>query len=174
MKVKIILLFLALMITSLARAEIMVETSTAYHNRQGYSVYKSMENHIFLGMAFDTKTQFYVGLNASLVSTEGAGVYDTTEIGPRINYYVNQEKNWVIMLAYNLSVSSSPSSGSSQTTGSPSGHSFIGGIAYEAKINPNLYVGAGLMYHSITLKEDTTTISYNTTNPVINFSFRFK
>lgn len=166
-----------------AMADIMVDINTGYNSREkNGSTSSVIEVHGFLGMPVAIKEQLYLGINATYTKTEGSEYLNTTEFGPRINYYMNADKNFLIILAYNPLVSADLhlSSGNINSgNGKISGSSYIMGLGYELKINTNFFIGTSIVYHSTTLTDDNAVsgvkeLKYNSLSPMVNFCFRFK
>ena len=185
MKILISLLFLVLCLP--AHADWMMATNTGFHSStDGNSSYKfsDMINHVFVGASIGTKAQLFIGQNVTYqtttFTTSTTSKITTLELGPRINYYFNNDKTILMVLAWNPYAKGSRTTvtGASQDV---SGYSFLAGLGYEIKLNRNFYLGASIMYYSLTVtKSETNNTStevseaYSIVTPMINMSFRFR
>jgi hypothetical protein len=158
------------LVSGVAKADLMFDASVFYNSTNKDSLdYTQKEGHLFIGMPVAVKEQLYLGLNfisADSQTTDGGST--STEIGPRINYYFNQDKTFLVALAYHPYVKFDQ--------GDLDASSYIAGIGYEMKVNTNFFIGASIVYHSITSTNNTTNVqtTVSTTRPMINFSFRFR
>lgn len=167
---KRILLAACLMtMATVAKADFMFHTSFFYNsNKVGNLTYSDYEAHLFIGMPVAVKEQLYIGPNATITEDNSfAGGSGTTEIGPRINYYFNSDKTFVLILGWNPYV---------KFDGAPNadGWSYMAGLGYELKINTNLYLGASVIQHGLTKSENGTDSKTSTLRPVISASLRFR
>jgi hypothetical protein len=183
MFMKRIFLIAGIIFATNANADIMFQLSSSFHSREASNgVNESVqEHHLFIGTPVAVKEQLYLGINVSYTKAEGGEYLNTTEYGPRINYYMNSDKTFFIMLAYNfLSADRNLASGNSTNGDNKlSGTAYLAGLGYEFKVNSNLYIGTSLIYHSTTLdnEKDLTgnkELKYSSINPAINFCFRFR
>lgn len=165
------ILFAAVLVFSTsAKADIMFDTSVFYTSTQQDSIdYTQKEGHLFIGMPVAVKEQLYLGLNFVMTDDQTtSGGTSTTEIGPRINYYFNQDKTFLLMLAFHPYVK--------YGQGDFDASSYMAGIGYEMKVNTNFYVGASIAYHATNSTNNVTNTEkkVSTIRPMINFSFRFR
>jgi len=182
MFLKKIFIVCALVFATNAKADFMAQILSNYHSREyDGSETTLQEHHLFLGMPVAVKEQLYLGVNVTYTKEEGGTYLNTMEYGPRINYYINNDKTFLLLFAFNVAVSGDKKSASGQTNGDGdvSGSSFLAGLGYEFKVNSNFYLGATLLYHASSLEfkganADTTDIKYSTLTPSINFCFRFR
>lgn len=169
---RILLTTLLLLGSTVAKAELMFDLSAFYDSTTTNGTdYTKKEGQLFIAMPVAVKEQLWLGPNFIITDsqTTGGGT-GTTEIGPRINYYFNQDKTFLVMLAWNPYVKF-------DNVGTDvSGSSYLAGIGYEMKVNTNFFIGASIVYHSTTQTNDTTKVDTktSTTRPMINFCFRFK
>jgi len=130
------------------------------------------EGHLFIGTPVAVKEQLYLGANFIITDEQATNTVGTgtTEIGPRLNYYLNQDKTYLVMLAWHpyVKIDNAPEY--------ISAWSYAAGIGYEMKINTNFFIGASIVYHALNQKNDNTQeeAKSSTVRPMINFSFRFK
>lgn len=169
---RILLAALLVLGTTVAKADILFDASVFYDSTTVDNTdYTKKEGHLFIAMPVAVKEQLYFGPNFIITSNQSSGgATGTTEIGPRINYYFNQDKTFLLMLAWNPYVKID------NVSDEVSAWSYLAGIGYEMKVNTNFFIGASLVYHSMTQKNDTanTVIETSTVRPMINFSFRFR
>jgi hypothetical protein len=140
-------------------------------------------NHIFVGASFDSKEKIVVGQNISLVSnqfkTTTTDKISTTELGPRLNYYFNDEKNYFVSFAWN------PYAKGTRTVAGVSeeisGWSYLMAVGATLKMGNNFFMGASLNYHSLAITKSiasntATTVNnaYSSLMPMLNISLRFR
>lgn len=168
---RILLTALLVLGSTEAFADIMFDASVFYDSTTiDETDYTKKEGHLFIAMPVAVKEQLYLGPNFIVTDNQStAGGTGTTEMGPRINYYFNQDKTFLLMLAWNpiVKIDNAPD---------VSAWSYLAGIGYEMKVNTNFFIGASLVYHAINQKDDTSQVETKTSTvrPMINFSFRFK
>lgn len=180
------IVFICLFSASIAQAKFEIQTSTGYtSNTDGKTKnsFTDMTNHVFLGASFDNKEKFVVGQNISLVSgsykTTTTDKLTTTELGPRLNYYINEEKSFFIALAWNPYAKGTRTvAGISEDI---SGWSYLFAAGAVLKMNNNFYLGGSINYHALTItKSIVTTVASNVNNaytslmPMLNISIRFR
>lgn len=155
-----------------ALADILFDASVFYDSTTLNDIdYTKKEGHLFIAMPVAVKEQLYLGPNFIFTDNQSTdGGTGTTEIGPRINYYFNQDKTFLLMLAWNPYVKLD------NAGENVSAWSYLAGLGYEMKVNTNFFIGASLVYHSTTQTDDTTNVKTETSTirPMINFSFRFR
>lgn len=167
---KIFFTIILTLTATFAKADLIFDTSLFYNsNNQNGVDYVQKEGHLFIGIPIAVKDQLYLGINFitndDQTSTGGIG---TTEIGPRINYYINQDKTFHVNLAYHPYVK--------YTEGDFDASSYLVGVGYQMKVNTNFFIGTSIVYHSTTKTDKTnkTESTVTTTRPMISFSFRFR
>lgn len=182
MFLKRIFVIASILFAANANADIMFQLTSSFHSRE---VNKGgnesiQEHHLFVGMPVAVKEQLYLGLNVTYTKAEGGTYLDTMEYGPRINYYINNDKTFLLFLAYNFVSGGQHGASGSTTNGDDSikGTAILTGLGYEFKVNSNFYIGASLVYHSTTYEDKSSTaagdIKVSSINPGINFCFRFR
>jgi hypothetical protein len=182
MFLKRIFILASILFAANANADIMFQLTSSFHSREVNSSGNEsiQEHHMFLGMPIAVKEQLYFGLNVSYTKAEGGTYFDSMEYGPRINYYINSDKTFLIMLAYNFLSGSQHAASGNTTNGDDSvnGTAMLAGLGYEFKVNSNFYIGASLVYHSTTYEDKSgaaaADIKITSINPGINFGFRFR
>lgn len=166
------ILFLALFLafSNVAKAEFMFDLSGGYLGRSTKSGDGStMEGHLFVGMAVGSKGQLYLGPSFASTKDDVNGA-STSEIGARLNYYLNADKTYKIMLSYSPAVTATVAGLECDAS------SLLVGLGYEFKMNSNVYLGTVLAYHKLDAEAKTggTDLSYNILMPMVNVSLRFK
>lgn len=135
-----------------------------------------------LGFGIDKRSQWQVGWNYSMHSTSTSGddtvSYSSTEMGPKINYYLDRNRSWGISFAYNLIVNGSYEA--SGTTHEWRGTSMRADFGYGGQISEQLRLGLRLVYNIASFNEEVddttlTNISYTRTlmYPAIHLSYLF-
>ncbi len=145
--------------------------------------FNDMTNHFFLGAGIGSKEQLFFGQNISSVTEEyktpNSTKISTLDLGPRINWYFNDEKTILVHLAWNpYAKGTRVSSGASSDI---SGWSYLVGFGYELKITKNFYMGGSINYRNLSVTKSelnnvstTESTSYTSITPMLNLSFRFR
>ena len=146
----------------------------------------AMRNISFLGAGFGDNGRWIVGQsiilsnkeykNDSMTSTSSLSLL---ELGPRIQYYFNQNKTVYISGAYNFYAKGDrEQDGQSQKV---SGTSMFFNLGIQSRISKKFYFGLSLNYHTVSIDESTvettqSTVSHSYTfiYPAVEFSLRFK
>ena len=183
----LVLFFTLITFTTLAHAKFEIQTSTGYSsNADGKTNYAftDMTNHIFLGASFDNKDKYVVGQNISIISNQykvsTTNKLSTLELGPRLNWYINTDRNFFVAVAWNPYAKGTRTV--SSTTEKISGWSYLLAFGAVLKMGGNFYMGASINYHSLSITEaisssnTASTVSNNYTSlmPMLNISFRFR
>jgi hypothetical protein len=175
-----------LLITSNAYAKFEIQTSTGYSsNTDGKTKnsFTDISNHVFLGASFDNKDRLIIGQNISIISnqfkTTTTDKISTLEFGPRIQYYINEDKNYYVTLAWNPYAK-----GTRNATGVAddiSGWSYMAAMGAVLKMNNNLFLGASLNYHALSITKSivgtvasTVSNKYSSLMPMLNITLRFR
>ncbi|MFN8371021.1 MAG: hypothetical protein U0T83_10415 [Bacteriovoracaceae bacterium] len=148
--------------------------------------YGSMKNMFFIGGTLGTKNNFVIGQNVYYWNRNYAHTTNTTgntlsmlELGPRLIFFFQEEKNFYLSLNYNFYAKGSRTlSGVNQTV---DGTSIFFNAGYDFKISRSVFIGVALNYHSLSLTKaevgsTSTTISNSYVNiyPTLEISFRFR
>ena len=182
---KIISILFIILFSSNVWARFEIQSATGYEsNNDGKtsSSFSDLTNHLFLGASLDSKEKVIIGQNLSYLSntykTATTNKITTMELGPRLNYYLNEEQNFFLTLAWNpYAKGTRVVNGASEDI---SGWSYLAGIGAVLKMNKTFYLGASLNYHSLSVTKSivgttatTTTNSYSSLMPMINLTLRF-
>jgi hypothetical protein len=179
---KKLIIVCAFLLTSVAHADFLVATHTGYYsssNENANSTFSDLTFHLFLGKSIGGKEQFYLGLNATKATSGQEGSeFTTTEFGPRMAFYFNNEKSIYVTAAWNPMLSGQHGDNSALKL---KGSSYLLGLGYELKLSSNIFLGTALFYHSVHITETeasgvtgTVDETYSTTMPVISLSVRFR
>lgn len=170
-----------------AHGSFMVSMNSGYHSnsdgKNNYS-FKDMTHHFFLGAGLGSKDQLFLGQNITSLSTEyktsATTKISTLELGPRLIYYFNADKNILLTLAWNPYAKGERTTlaGATQDI---SGSSLMAGLGLELKMSQSFYLGASLMYHSLSVSKyevnkvsTEVSESYTSITPMMNLCFRFR
>lgn len=184
-------LIIFLLILSLkAKAQLFFQNTTNYQTDSDSSTqklnYSNLKNITFLGAHFGKSRQQVIGQNIVYWSRGAkesfSGKQSTMtmlELGPRIQWFMNDGRNAYLTAAYNLYAKGTRvMDGVSEEV---SGTSYNLGFGVQLKMNNSCYIGASINYHSLTLAKKTigtteTKISDSYTNvfPALEFSLRFR
>lgn len=184
---RLILLVATFWLSSAARADFKIDLNTgfnSYSDGANEFEFTDMTNHIYIGASVGSKDQLYIGQNITIYSNEfkTATTTDvsTLELGPRFTYYFSQDKTVFVTFAWN------PYAKGTRTTLAGvsediSGSSLLGGIGYELKLSRNFFLGASLMYHSLSVSKAEVnnasrevSESYTSMTPMITLGLRFR
>lgn len=148
--------------------------------------YSTMRNIAFLGAGFGKMGKWILGWNYIGSSKELNNSYMSnkssialTELGPRVQIYLNDKKNIYISGVYNFYVTGERDvAGETQEV---TGTSMLATLGIQLKVTKKWFFGISYNYHSISI--DTSTVntiqsdvsnSYTYTFPAVEFSIRFK
>lgn len=157
-------------------------THTGYYsssNENSNSTFTELTFHLYLGKSIGGKEQFYLGINATkATSGQTNNEFTTTEFGPRIAFYFNNEKSIYVTAAWNPMLDGQ---NGDNTALKLTGSSYLLGLGYELKLSSNIFLGTALFYHSVNISETESSgvtsqvdENYSTTMPVISLSVRFR
>lgn len=144
-----------------------------------------MNNYSFISASLDNMNKFYIGQSIHAWSKTGKESNGTEidmsmlELGPRLLYFFNNERNVHVSFSYNMYAKGTRKvAGVSQDI---EGTSMMGSLGYQLKITKTFYMGASINYYSLTLSEktvDNTTSKvsdkYTAILPMLEFSLRTK
>ncbi len=181
--------FFALISPSLAQAKFYAQYSLG-HNSDEDNVtgstfsYSRMNNLLFAGANLDEKQKWIIGWNFYLWSRDYQANGGTTnkisltELGPRVQFFFNDERNFYSAVAYHPYVKGKLNNG---TDAEVSGSGYIISIGYHHRASKTVFFGASLNYQSTSLSKSTVSntesdVNYSYTNiiPMIEMSMRFK
>lgn len=124
----------------------------------GESAYSRLMWDLAVGMNITKKGRWVLGWNYGSYSlTENPGTETSlaiTDMGPKLTYYFNRDRTWVIALTYNLITTADYSSGGASTE--LRGTSLKGEMGYMPMMWENVYMGAKLNYYKADFKEEIT------------------
>lgn len=170
-------------------ASFFIQHSLSYHTHDDdadYLSYNKMNNLLFLGASLDKSNRLFLGQSIHMWSkthkaSQGGAESDIsiTELGPRILYYFNDERTWMVSLVYN------PYARGTRTINGQeeelSGSGYLLNFAYQIKISKSLFLGASVNYHSFSVSkssvnntETEVSQSYTSMMPMLDISFRFR
>tara|TARA_Y100000296_G_C5067308_1_gene203003 strand:+ start:117 stop:692 length:576 start_codon:yes stop_codon:yes gene_type:complete len=191
MKISMKILLMALLISMSANAGLILQYSAGYHTSSDDAdngEYSSLKNQIFLGATFLKSHMMALGWNYMMNSrtlqgegTDTASDLSVTEMGPRLFFFLNQSKTFVLSANWNPFVSGDRTLTTVGTAEEVSGSSLHAALSVQAKVGNHFYIGGGLNYHSVSISKSTvngteTEVSHGYTDiyPSIEFSYRFK
>lgn len=184
---RLVVLLMSLLIATSAYADFKIDLNTGYNSyTDGANEFEfgDMTNHIYIGASIGSRDLLYIGQNVTIFSNEfntgKATDISTLELGPRFTYYFSTAKTVFITFAWNPYAKGTRTTVAG-TTEDISGSSLLGGIGYELKLNRNFFLGASLMYHSLSVsKAEVNNVStevsesYTSMTPMINLGLRFR
>lgn len=147
------------------------------------SSYKRLMWDLNLGLNLNKKGRWVLGWNyASYTLTENPGTETSlkiTDMGPKLYYYLDKERTWVIAFTYNLITKADYSSAG--TTTELRGSSMKAEFGYMPMMWEGVYMGAKLNYYKPSFKEEVTggtslaevTHSRTVIYPTFAFTFRW-
>ncbi len=123
------------------------------------SAYKRLMWDLNVGLPLTKKGRWVLGWNyGSYTLTEAPSGTETslkiTDMGPKLYYYFDKERTWVIAFTYNLISKADYSSGG--TTTELRGTSMKGEVGYMPQMWENVFMGAKLNYYKPAFKEEIT------------------
>lgn len=187
MKFQKIFLALMFLISRAAMADFKIDVNTGFNSyTDGATKFEfgDVTNHIFLGASIGSRDQLYIGQNITLFSndykTSTTTNVSTMELGPRLTYYFSTDKTVYLTLAWNPYAKGDRTT-LAGTTEEISGSGLLAGLGYELKLTKNFFLGASLMYHSLSVtKAEVNNVStevsekYSSITPMINLCLRFR
>lgn len=146
--------------------------------------YSRMQNMLYVGATIGADQKLVFGWNFYLWNrSQKAGTGTTqevslTELGPRITYFFNMERNFYISAAYHPYVKGTITGTQNEEV---SGSGYLASMGYQHKASKLIYIGASLNYQAtgidkstVAQTESTVSYKYNMIYPLIEISFRFK
>lgn len=184
---KVLITAFLTMFSMTAMADFKIDLNTGFNSyTDGATKFEFADttNHIFIGASIGTRDQLYIGQNISIFSnvykTSAETKISTLELGPRMTYYFSTDRTVFVTLAWNPYAKGERTT-LTGTTEEISGSSLLAGIGYELKMTKNFFLGASLMYHSLSIsKAEANNIStevsesYTAMTPMITLSLRFR
>jgi outer membrane protein assembly factor BamA len=154
------ILFFLLLLPTLSHAKYLLHYGLNYSTEGTESSGSESErtrifHKVMLGKSFNRRDTLFLGLNinswsltSSTSSTETE--FSMLEVGPRLMWYWDDTYRAYFSLDWN------PYAKGEDDNSEYSGSSFGAGVGYRFKISSMFGIGAGMYYHSLTLKEKTT------------------
>lgn len=147
--------------------------------------YTRMQNMLYIGAGVGTLQKWILGWNFYMWNRDNkAGSAGTTEkvalmeLGPRVTYFFNLERNFYLSAAYHPYVTGTITGTQSEDV---SGSGYLASMGYHHKASRTVYFGASINYQSTALATSTvasteTKVSYkyNLIYPFIELSIRFR
>jgi hypothetical protein len=157
--------------------------STDQDNVQSFK-YDTTIAQAFLGATISKSGKLFFGQNIchfsrSYTSDGSVFKFSTLELGPRLSYYLDMSKTWIISVIWN------PYAEGTRTDDSVvdeiKGSSMEFGLGYQVKLSKKVSLGVMINYHSLSITkvvnaakaESTVSSSYTSTYPMISLSIRF-
>lgn len=179
------LLCLLFSLNLFARFEIQTSSSySSYADGDTKFTFSNMNNYLFIGASLDRAENFLIGNHLGMYSfalkTANNDTLSITEIGPRVNYYFNEEHTLYSIISWNPYAK-----GKRQAKGAASedvsGWAYLIGFGGAFKVTKGFYLGASINYHALSLTESvvsttSTKITHNYSDimPMLNMTFRFR
>ncbi|MBF0297100.1 MAG: hypothetical protein HQK51_00135 [Oligoflexia bacterium] len=186
----IFLFFVFFIFTNKIHASIYYQHSLSIYNTQDNAEnlnYNTMNNFMFLGATLGSTNRFVLGWsivlwNRTYKSPEGTdSKINTTELGPRVMYFLNQERNFGISAAYHVYAKGSRTLATTGIKENISGNSYFIALSYHLRLTSTIYGGAAFVYQTLNISEATVdetqskvSHSYSTYYPMLEFSLRFR
>jgi hypothetical protein len=172
-------LLLALLLLPLtAKASLLIQYGLNYSNQKdsssGTGKYENSRTFHkgFLGASVNDRKTFFFGWNvnqwssANQQGTSSEYTYSMLEMGPRVQWFMNENYNLYLSAEWNPYAKGDRNTGASKTiTGSSMGV----GLGYRFRLSRMVGFGAAIHYHSLNIKEEKsgsteTTVSDTVTN----------
>ncbi len=125
-----------------------------------------------IGFAIDKKMHWNVGWNYSMMnttdSTSSTTTYASTQMGPRLLWFMNKDKTWSLGLGYYV-VTNATFTGSDGTSAKWKGTAIKADLGYNYPIGETFFAGIRLNYSSASYNEriegatNYTTVGYSKT-----------
>jgi hypothetical protein len=149
--------------------------------------YTTMRNITLLGANFGKSGNWVIGQSIMSWSREttnaamtGESSISLLELGPRVQYFFNDGKNFYVSGVYNFYAK-----GDRQVNGAAEeeieGTSFLISSGIQLKVSKKFYFGLSYNYHTLSISKTASgsttsdvSQSYTYTFPSLEFSFRFK
>jgi len=124
------------------------------------SVYKRTFYDIMVGFGLTKKKSLVLGWNYdSMTFSDNPGTevsLKITDMGPKILYYIDKERTWVIGFTYNLITKGTYNAGGAAAETELRGRAMKAEFGYLPMMWENVYIGAKLNYYKATFNEEIT------------------
>lgn len=131
--------------------------SDTFNYNSANSAYKRMMIDLAVGLPLTKKGQWVLGWNyGSYALSENPGTETSlkiTDMGPKIEYYMNKDRTWLIGLTYNLISKATYSNGSETEL---RGTSMKVEAGYMPEMWENVLMGAKINWYKANFKEEIT------------------
>lgn len=171
------LALLCLLLTTQTHASFLFHYGLNYSsekdNTSGDSYDKSRTFHkIFLGASVNNARTLFFGWNinswsSSLKKKTEQDSYSLTEMGPKVTWFFNEERNWYLAGEWNPYARGEREKSSVKSD--ISGMSYAFGLGYRFKLSRLIGLGASLHYHTLSIAEEKiagseSDVSHSVTN----------
>lgn len=183
---RIILILVLMIFSSLAFAKFEVQSSLGYTSESDgktKNTFSDLTYHVFIGASIDNKEKLQIGPSYSSISntfkSTNTDTLATTEIGSRIMYYFNEERNFFVSVTWNPYASGKRKA--TNVSADITGWSYVASFGALMKTSSNFLLGGNLSYHSLAVSKGTvgtTTTTESTTYtslmPMLLIAYRFR
>jgi len=184
---KKLLISLLFVLASNVQAAFMIQTMTGYNSSSDSNTSTTItdtNNHLFVAASIGQRARLYIGQNISLISqqikTTNTNKISTTELGPRMTFFFNDENMFYFTAAWNPYAKGKRTVANVETD--ISGWSYLAGLGAELKVNRILKIGGSLNYHALNVTKsiDSSNVatevshSYTSLMPMINLCLSFR
>ncbi|MBF0360412.1 MAG: hypothetical protein HQK49_05335 [Oligoflexia bacterium] len=185
-----IFIIASIFVTSIAYAGFYYQHSLNVYNTQDNAEnlkFNTMDNFMFLGATLGSTNKFILGWSIVVWNRTykdpigNDSKISMMELGPRVMYYFNMERNFGVSAAYHVYAKGSRTMATTNVQENVSGTSYFIAISYQLRLTATIFGGASLVYQSLSISEATigetqskVNHSYSTYYPMLEFSLRFK
>lgn len=187
-----ILTFIALTPLFTVKAGLFVQYSGSYISDSGADEgekfeYSGMRNMLLIGATFGRSGNVVIGQNVLFLNRTGKATsleeekLSTLELGPRVQWFLNDAKTFYISGAYHFYARGSRKMSGEATEQDVSGKAYFANVGIQLRLSRMAYLGLSFNYHNVTLDESSvgstrTEISHTYTSiyPALDFSLRFR
>tara|TARA_Y100000780_G_scaffold232596_1_gene269159 strand:- start:316300 stop:316839 length:540 start_codon:yes stop_codon:yes gene_type:complete len=149
--------------------------------------YTRMMNSLYFAASMDRNKRLYIGQSVifwNKTQKQGDDSADETtldllELGPRLHFYLTQNRTWYASAVYNFSAKGT--SKVSGVEGDVDGSGYMATLGYHYKFSKTIGIGGSLNYHSVTVDERKVDSSssdvsetYTAIIPMLEIAFRFR
>ena len=183
---KIIILLLTIFASNV-HAGFMLQTMSGYNSSSDSNTSTTItdtHNHVYVAAGIGQRSRLYIGQNISIISqqlkTTNTNKISTTELGPRITLFFNDENTFYFTAAWNPYAKGKRTVANVETD--ISGWSYLAGMGAELKVSRILKIGASVNYHALNVTKSINsanvatelTDSYTSLMPMINLCLSFR
>jgi hypothetical protein len=157
------IIFLFLLTSLPAQASFLFDYGLNYSSEKddtsGGDYEKSRTFHkLFLGASVNQAKTLYFGWNINSWSssikqgTAAENTYSLLEMGPRVSWFLNENRNWYLTFEWNPYAKGKREKASQSRD--ISGMSYGAGLGYRFRLSKQVGLGAGIHYHSVSISEE--------------------